>query len=132
MNDASSDSRGGGAVRDPDPPPPRFHGAVCGVLALALLVPVLAAACRPRGNEPAVTPARPLTEVLAAHTPGWMAIPGVVGTAESRLPDGRPCILVLVTRLTPELEQRIPASVEGWPVRIEESGEIHAMPDSGR
>jgi len=77
-------------------------------------------------------PARPLSEVLAAHTPEWMAIPGVTGTAESRLADGRPCILVLVVRLTPELAQRIPKSVEGWPVRIEESGEIHAMPNSGR
>lgn len=78
------------------------------------------------------SPARPLSEVLAAHTPEWMAFPGVVGTAESQLEDGRPCILVIVVRLTPELRRRIPERVEGWPVRLEETGEIHAMPDSAR
>jgi hypothetical protein len=70
--------------------------------------------------------------VLAAHTPELMKIPGVVGTAESQLGDGRPCILVLVARLTPELERRLPSTIEGWPVRIADTGEIHAMPDSAR
>jgi hypothetical protein len=56
----------------------------------------------------------------------------VVATAESRLDDGRPCILVLVVRLTPELRERLPRELEGWPVRVEESGEIRALPDSGR
>jgi len=56
----------------------------------------------------------------------------VVGTAESRLGDGRACILVMVVRLTPELGRRVPRTIEGWPVRIDETGEIHAMPDSGR
>ena len=76
------------------------------------------------------SPARPLTEVLAAHTPDLMKIPGVVGTAESRLDDGRPCILVLVARMTPEVRERVPKQLEGWPVKIEVTGEIRAMPDS--
>jgi hypothetical protein len=151
VNDASSDDDGGGTVRDANRPPPPLCGArrasggrravaqlarrsaLAWALALAGFIPFFAAGCSPGGREPAMTPpARPLSEVLAAHTPEWMVIPGVVGTAESRLPDGRPSILVLVVRLTPEIEKRIPKSVEGWPVRIEESGEIHAMPDSGR
>ena len=73
---------------------------------------------------------RPLAEVLASHTPALMKIPGVVGTAESRLDNGRPCVLVMVVKLTPELRRRIPRELEGWPVRIQETGEIHAMPDS--
>lgn len=77
-------------------------------------------------------PARPLAEVLAAHTPELMRTAGVVGTAESRLADGRPCILVLVVRRTPELEARLPRRLEGWPVKIEVTGELHAMPDSSR
>jgi hypothetical protein len=97
------------------------------MLALAL------AACRsPRREESVPAPARPLNEVLAAHTPGLMALPGVVGTAESRTRDGKPCILVMVARLTPELRSRLPHELEGWPVRIDVTGEIRAMPDSGR
>ena len=78
------------------------------------------------------SPGRPLREVLAAHTPDLMKVPGVVGTAESLLDDGRPCILVMVARLTPELKKRIPAEIEGWPVRVQETGEIRALPGTGR
>jgi hypothetical protein len=139
VNDASSDSHGGGPVGTSDRPPPwrcgpgRRPRSARAAFAVALGLALLGAGCRPRGSGEGVTaPARPLSEVLAAHTPEWMAFPGVVGTAESRLPDGRPCILVLVARLTPELRAKIPANAEGWPVRIEETGEIHAMPDSSR
>jgi hypothetical protein len=75
-------------------------------------------------------PSRPLVEVLAAHTPELMALPGVVGTAESRMPDGRPCILVLLAKSTLELRAKLPRELEGWPVRLEVTGEIRAMPDS--
>lgn len=148
MNDASSGSDGGGRVGDTDRPPPfslaaiargrssrrAAVGPVARALAVGLAVLLLPAGCGPRRSDETVTtpPARPLSEVLAARTPEWMKIPGVVGTAESRLDDGRPCLLVLVVRLTPGLRRRIPESVEGWPVRIEVTGEIRAMPDSGR
>lgn len=75
-------------------------------------------------------PDRPIAAVLADHSPGLIAIPGVTAVAESRLPDGRPCVLILVARLTPELRSRLPRELEGWPVVVEESGEIRAMPDS--
>jgi hypothetical protein len=75
-------------------------------------------------------PLRPLAQVLAAHTPELMKLSGVVGTAESRTDDGRPCVLVLVERMTPELKRDIPKSLEGWPVRVETSGPLRAMPDS--
>ncbi len=72
---------------------------------------------------------RPIAEVLAAHTPGLMALPGVVGTAEG-VRRGAPVILVLVERRSPELKARIPAVLEGWPVTIEVTGPLRAMPDS--
>lgn len=82
------------------------------------------------GKEPMPAPSRPLAEVLAAHTPELMAIPGVVGTAESVTKDGRPCILVLLAKSTPELRAKLPRRLEGWPVRVEVTGELHAFPDS--
>jgi len=100
-------------------------------LALGFTFSLLLAGCRPRGETVTASPARPLSETLAAHTPELMKLPGVVGTAESRLDDGSPCILVLVVRLTPDLRRSIPKAIEGWPVKIEETGEIRAMPDSG-
>jgi hypothetical protein len=38
----------------------------------------------------------------------------------------------MAARITPELRGAIPKTLEGWRVRIEETGELHAMPDSGR
>ena len=64
--------------------------------------------------------------MLARHTARLMAIPGVTGTAESRR-GGRPCILVLVARRTPELERLIPAELEGVPVEIRETGPIRVL-----
>jgi hypothetical protein len=99
------------------------------VIGLALA----AAGCPSKSQKEMTTsPSRTLTQALNAHAPDLMNIPGVVGTAESRLDDGRPCILVLVTRLTPELRAKLPEQIEGWPVKVEASGEIHAFPDSTR
>ena len=72
---------------------------------------------------------RPIAEVLAAHTPELMALPGVVGTYEGER-DGAPAIVVMLERRTPELEARIPDTLEGWPVAVEVTGPLRAMPDS--
>ena len=71
--------------------------------------------------------ARTIEEVLKEHTEGLMSIPGVVGTAQG-LCDAKPCIKVYVTNKTPELDQKIPKNLEGYPVEIEETGEIRALP----
>jgi hypothetical protein len=52
-----------------------------------------------------------------------MAVPGVVGTAQG-LCEGKPCIKVFVARTTPDLLKAIPASLEGYPVVVEETGEL--------
>jgi hypothetical protein len=69
---------------------------------------------------------RPLVEVLRNHTPGLLAIPGVVGTGEGR-EDGRPVFLVLVVRDSEELRARLPAEIEGYPVSIRVTGEVKGL-----
>jgi len=73
---------------------------------------------------------RSLSETLAAHSSELMTIPGVVGVAESELSDHTPCLLVMVEKRTPEIERRVPKTLDGHPVRIEVTGTFHAMPDS--
>jgi hypothetical protein len=68
-----------------------------------------------------------IREVLREHTPELMSTPGVVGTAQG-LCDGRPCIKVFAAEKTPELEQKIPDTLEGYPVLIEETGRFRALP----
>ncbi len=64
--------------------------------------------------------------VLQKHTHHLMSLPGVVGTAIGEC-EGKPCIKVLVVKKTPELMRKIPATLEGFPVAIEETGEIRAL-----
>ena len=74
-------------------------------------------------------PARSIEEVLNEHTDNLMSIPGVVGTAQG-LCNNKPCIKVYVIKITQELEQKIPNSIEGYPVVIEETGEFRALPEN--
>jgi hypothetical protein len=131
---ARSGARTGRRV-SPVHPPRRRTGAARGVLlAIALATAVLPLAGCVRHAPPRETsmPERPIADVLATHTPELMAVPGVVGTYQGALPDGRPCIVVMVVKRTPGLDARLPRTLEGWPVGIDESGEIRAMGDSAR
>jgi hypothetical protein len=75
-----------------------------------------------KGNQMA---SRTIAEVLKEHTTSLMAVPGVVGTGQG-LCEGKPCIKVFVIEKTPDLEQKLPEILEGYPVVIKETGEIKA------
>ncbi len=64
--------------------------------------------------------------VLKQHTDRWLSLPGVVGTAIGEC-EGKPCIKVLVVKQTPELLKKIPSTLEGFLVVIEETGEFRAL-----
>ena len=48
------------------------------------------------------------------------------GVGQGMTPDGHPCVAVMVDHLTPDLEERIPSEIEGFPVQIIEAGTFHA------
>jgi hypothetical protein len=79
-----------------------------------------------KGDE---MPSRTIEVVLKDHTNDLMAISGVVGTGQG-LCNGEPCIKVFVIKKTPELEEKIPGELEGYKVKIEETGKVRAYPDS--
>jgi len=68
-----------------------------------------------------------IKEVLKKHTKDLMSIPGVVGTGQG-LCEGKPCIKIFVIEKTPDLDQKIPKTLDGYPVVIEETGPIKALP----
>jgi hypothetical protein len=78
----------------------------------------------PKGNLMAN---KAIEEVLKEHTKSLMSIPGVVGIGQG-LCEEKPCIKVFVIKKTPELDQKIPKSIEGYLVVVEETGEIKALP----
>lgn len=61
------------------------------------------------------------------HASELMGIPGVTGVAVGALDDGAPCILVLVSKSAAAMRERVPATIEGYPVAIVVSGKIRPM-----
>ncbi|MFA4946994.1 MAG: hypothetical protein WC674_00605 [Candidatus Krumholzibacteriia bacterium] len=108
---------------------PRCSAALALILTMAIAIQV--AGCRKSSENEGGAPAMSTDDVIRvmdAHVNDLMAIPGVVGVAVGALDDGRLCIKVLVVKKTSEHRKRVPREIEGYPVVIEESGEIRAMP----
>jgi hypothetical protein len=80
---------------------------------------------RPRSEPTGRMADKTIQQVQEEHTDEWMAIPGVVGTAIGQC-DGKPCILVLTASNTEHVRRTIPPTVEGYPVVVQYTGEIHA------
>ena len=78
-----------------------------------------------RGKNPMA--AETIKEVLKKHTKDLMSMPGVVGTGQG-LCEGKPCIKIFVIEKTPDLDQKIPKTLDGYTVVIEETGPIKALP----
>jgi hypothetical protein len=72
-------------------------------------------------------PQKTIEQVQQEHTEAWMAIPGVIGTALGQS-EGKPCILVFTAANTEQVRRKIPSTVEGYPVVVQYTGEIHAPP----
>jgi hypothetical protein len=69
---------------------------------------------------------RTIEQVQQEHTDAWMVIPGVVGTAIGQC-GGKPCILVFTASNSEQVRRTIPPVVEGYPVVIQQSGQIRAL-----
>ena len=68
---------------------------------------------------------KPLAQVLQEHADALLQVNGVVGVAEGQS-RGKPCILILVASLTPQLRQSLPKSLDGYKVKVQETGELRA------
>jgi hypothetical protein len=67
-----------------------------------------------------------IERVLQVHSDSLMAFAGVVGTAIGEHA-GKPCIKVYVHKKSTLVDSAIPRLLEGYPVVIEEVGQIHAQ-----
>jgi len=100
------------------------------VVILSLLLTLGGVSCRraeivePQRAD--LMPTKTIEQVQQEHTAAWMAIPGVIGTAIGER-KGKPCILVLTASNTEQVKKQIPATVDGYPVVIQYTGEIRAL-----
>ncbi len=97
-----------------------------------VILPILAAltmtlGCTQDAAKEDAMPKKSIETVLKEHTDDLMALPGVVGTAQS-LCKGQPCIKIYVSEMTDELQQKLPKTLEGYLVDVEVTGEFRALP----
>ena len=104
---------------------------LCAVLSLIWLSIACSAAMRSPVNQTGQKESmtlRDINAVLKDHDKELLAIPGVVGVYVGLLPDDKtPCLKVMVVKETEDLKKKIPKSLEGYPVLIEESGVIRPL-----
>jgi len=67
-----------------------------------------------------------IVQVKERHEARLMAIPGVVGVGIGQR-DGRVCIVVMVETRTPQIDDQVPDTLDGFPVLIEVTGPIVAQ-----
>lgn len=93
------------------------------LVAIILITGCGRANTRNTGGEAVADAPKTIEAVLAAHNDSLMAVPGVVATAIGRC-NNAPCIRILVSHVTDEVQRRVPRQLEGFPVRIDVSGPI--------
>lgn len=67
-----------------------------------------------------------IKDVLKRHADKLMAVPGVLGVGEGKT-RGKQCICIFVVDSKSERLKCLPDNLDGYPVRIKESGEFRAL-----
>jgi len=79
-------------------------------------------------GQPESMTRKDINAVLKDHDKELMGIPGVVGVYVGLLPDDKTlCLKVMVVKETEDLKRKIPKSIEGYTVLIEETGVIRPL-----
>jgi len=100
-----------------------FLGGVADTLVTTCTAALPSQLDQPRQQK--IMTSRDIDTVLEDHDQELLAIAGVVGVSVGLLPDDTtPCLQVMVVKESEELRKKIPKTIEGYPVRIEESGVI--------
>lgn len=68
-----------------------------------------------------------IQEAKARHADRLLTLPGVVSLGIGRDGDGREVIVIGLDQPRPETQARLPAQLEGYPVRVEVIGTVKAQ-----
>ena len=98
---------------------------------LIVFIAIVLASCHSPGSDENVkqakSPMKSIDKVIEEHSAEFLAIPGVVGLAQSELEDHSPCIWIMVREETEELRSKLPKEIDGYPAVIHLSGDVKPM-----
>ena len=70
---------------------------------------------------------KPIEDVLKSNQERLLAIPGVQGFYQGELENGDECIVIMVDTLNEDNRNAFPDSLDGYPVKVEETGKIQPL-----
>ena len=76
--------------------------------------------------EAAIPRAEPRMQKALDRATSLLEVEGIEGVGQGETADGDPCVVVMVSVRTAEVDRHIPASIEGFPVEIMETGTFTA------
>lgn len=94
---------------------------------LLLLLSFVFIQCNAQVKDSSGMPRKPIEEVLKSNQEMLLAIPGVQGFYQGETKDGNECIVIMVDTLEMDNKDEFPDSLEGYPVKIEETGKIKPL-----
>ena len=83
--------------------------------------------CNGQEKDSSKMQSKSIEQVLRENQDMLLAIPGVQGFYQGILEDGSGCIVIMIDTLSEENEEKLPRTLEGYPVKIEEGGEIKPL-----
>lgn len=68
-----------------------------------------------------------IEQVLEDNRDPLLSTPGVQGFYQGQLESGEDCIVIMVLNVTPEIKSKFGDTLEGYPIVLEEGGEIRPL-----
>jgi hypothetical protein len=83
--------------------------------------------CNSQQNDSSGMRKKPIDKVIEERREMLLSIKGVEGFYKSILENGDDCIVIMIDTLTDEINGKLPDSLDGYPVLIEEGGKIKPL-----
>ncbi len=94
------------------------------IILIFILVSCSCTFCDAQVEDNSKMQTKSIEQVMKENRENLLAIPGVQGFYQGMLEDESDCIVVMINEFTEEIQKQIPDTLEGFPVVIEEGGEI--------
>ncbi len=94
---------------------------------LLLLLSFIFIQCNAQEKDSTKMQRKSIEQVLKSNQEMLLAIPGVQGFYQGELDNGDECIVIMVDSLNEENKYAFPDSLESYPVRVEETGQIKPL-----
>ena len=96
-------------------------------LLILLIITFIFTDCHSQVKDSSDMQKKPISQVLKEHQDELLSVPGVQGFYESKTEKGNDLIVIMVDSLTEKNRKEFPDSLEGYPVKIEETGKIKPL-----